>query len=129
MEDQGSFTSDTEDSDSSRSDSGYARPSSADTGGEVSPSAPPLEEIEAELERVVAGLNGRAMQQVRRFLALLARMRKDLTPSARANMIKELGWHLGPNHGTLGAGGDSRGPEPTWLLEGTGRIMSRLAAS
>jgi hypothetical protein len=69
------------------------------------------------------------MQQVRRFLALLARIRKDLTPSARANMIKELGLHLGPNHGNGGTGGDSRGPEPTWLLEGTGRIMSRLAAS
>jgi hypothetical protein len=88
-DDSDSSTTDTEDSDSSGSDSGYARPSSADTGGEVSPSAPPLEEIE-EIERVVAGLRGRAMQQVRRFVAVLAQMRKDLTPSARANMIKEL---------------------------------------
>jgi hypothetical protein len=137
MEDQGPFASDTddsdssstdtEDSDSSGSDSGYARPSSADTGGEVSPSAPPLEEIEVELEGVIAGLRGRAMQQVRRFVAVLAQMRKDLTPSTRTQMIKELGWHLGPNHGTGGAGGDGSESEPTWLLEGTGWIMSRLA--
>jgi hypothetical protein len=43
-DDSDSSTTDTEDSDSSGSDSGYARPSSADTGGEVSPSAPLLEE-------------------------------------------------------------------------------------
>jgi hypothetical protein len=137
MEEQGPLTSstddsdssstDTEDSDSSGSDSGYERPSSADTGGEVSPSAPPLEEIEAEIEGVIAGLRGRAMQQVWRFVAVLARMRKDLTPSARTQMIKELGWHLGPNHGTGGASGDGSEPEPTWLLEGTSWIMSRLA--
>ncbi len=75
---------------------------------------------------MVAGLKGRAMQQVRRFLAMLARIRKDMTPSARIELIKELGWHLGPNHGSGGADGRGRGPEPTWLLEGTGRIMSRL---
>jgi hypothetical protein len=49
-----------------------------------------LEEIE-EIGRVVAGLKGRAMQQVRRFLAMLARKRKDLTPNARIELIKELG--------------------------------------
>ncbi len=137
MEDQGlftsdrddsdSFTTDTEDADLSGSDSGYVRPSSADTGWEVSTSAPPLEEIEAELEGVIAGPKGRAMQQVWRFVAVLARMRKDLTPSARAQMITELGWRLRPSHGTGGAGGDGSEPEPTWLLEGTGWIMSRLA--
>jgi hypothetical protein len=31
------------------------------------------------------------MQQVRKFLAMLARMRKDLSPSARIELIKELG--------------------------------------
>jgi hypothetical protein len=46
-------------------------------------SAPLLEEIE-EIGRVVAVLRGRAMQQVRRFLAMLARMRKDLTQQAGA---------------------------------------------
>ena len=85
-----SSSTDTEDSDSSSSNSGYERPSSSDTGGEVSPSAPLLEEIE-EIGRLVAGLKGRAMQQVRRFLAMLARKRKDLTPNARIELIKELG--------------------------------------
>jgi hypothetical protein len=137
MEDQGPFTTDTddsdssttdtEDSDSSGSDSGYARPSLADTRGVASPSAPPLEERDAELEETIAGLRGRAMQQVRRFVAVLVRMRKDLTPGARVHVIKELGWHLGPGRGTGGAGGDGSEPEPTWLLEGTGWIISKLA--
>ncbi len=80
-----------------------------------------------ELKRVVAGLRGQAMQQVRRLVAVLARMRKDLTPSARAHMVKVLGWRLGPSHETGGADGGSSESEPTWLLEGTGWIMSRLA--
>ncbi len=75
---------------------------------------------------MVAGLKGRAMQQVRRFLAMLAQMRKDLSPSARIELIKELGWHLGPGRKSGGAGGSGRGPEPTWLLEGTSRIMNKL---
>jgi hypothetical protein len=81
-----------------------------------------LEEIE-EIGRVVAGLKGRAM---RRFLAMLARKRKDLKPNARIELIKELGWHLGPGRGSGGAGGSGRGSEPTWLLEGTSRIMNGL---
>jgi hypothetical protein len=120
-------TTDTEDSDSSAADSGYEWPSSTDTGEETLPSAPPLEEDDAELEEIIAGLRGRALQQVRRYVAVLARMRRDLTPSARIHMIKELGWHLGSNHETRGAGRDGNGPEPTWLLEGTGWIMSKLA--
>jgi hypothetical protein len=54
-------------------------------------------------------------------------MRKDLTPSARIHMIKKLGWHLGPTSETGGASRDSNEPEPTWLLDGTGWIMNRLA--
>ncbi len=66
----------------------------------LSPSAPLLEEIE-DIGKVVAGLKGRAMQQVRRFLAMLARMRKDLSPSARIELIKELGgiWGLAAGPG------------------------------
>jgi hypothetical protein len=86
-DDSNSSSTDTEDSYSSSSNSGYERPSSSDTGGEVSPSAPLLEEIE-EIGRLVAGLKGRAM---RRFLAMLARKRKDLKPNARIELIKELG--------------------------------------
>ncbi len=58
-DDSDSSSTDTEDSDSSSPDSGYERPSWADTGGEVSPSAPLLEEIE-EIEIVVAGMRGHA---------------------------------------------------------------------
>jgi hypothetical protein len=115
----------TEDSDSSSANSGFEKPSSSDTEEEVFPFAPLLEEIE-EIGKAVAGLKSRAMQQVRRFLAMLARMRKDLSPSARIELIKELGWHLGPGRGSRGAGGSGRGPEPTWLLEGTSRIMNKL---
>jgi hypothetical protein len=120
-----SDSSSTEDSDSSSADSGFEKPSSSDTEEEITPSAPLLEEI-GEIERVVAGLKGRAMQQVQRFLAMLARMRKDLSPSARIEVIRELGWHLGSGRESGGAGGSGRGPEPTWLLEGTSRIMSKL---
>jgi hypothetical protein len=85
-----------------------------------------MEEDDAELEEMIAGLRGRAMQQVRRYMAVLARMRRDLTPSTRIHMIKELGWHLGPNRKTGGVGRDGNEPEPTWLLDGTGWIMSKL---
>jgi hypothetical protein len=120
-----SSSTDTEESDSSSADSGFKKPSSSDTEEEISPSAPLLEEIE-EIGRVVARLKGRAMHQVRRFLAMLARMRNDLSPSARIELIKELGWHLGPGRGSGGTCGSGRGPEPTWLLEGTSRIMNKL---
>jgi hypothetical protein len=86
-----------------------------------------MEEDDAGLEEMIACLRGRALQPVRRYVAVLARMRKDLTPSTRSHMIKELGWHLGPTHETGGASRESNEPEPTWLLDGTGRIMNRLA--
>jgi hypothetical protein len=66
-----SSSSDTEEWDSSSADSGFVKPSSSDTEGEITPSAPPLEEIE-EIGRAVAGLKGRAMRQVRRLLTMLA---------------------------------------------------------
>ncbi len=125
MDSSDSSSTDTEDSDSSSADSGFEKPSSSDTEEEIAPSAPLLEEIE-EIGRVVAGLRGRAMQQVRRFLTMLARMRKDLSPSARIEVIRELGWHLGSNHKSGGSGGRDCGPEPTWLLEGTSQIMNKL---
>jgi hypothetical protein len=126
-DDSDSSTTDTEGSDTSAANSGYARSSSTDKGGETLPSAPPLEEGDVELEDMIAGLRGRALQQVRRYVAVLARMRRDLMPSARTHMIKELGWHLGSNRETGGTGRGGGEPEPTWLLEGTGWIMSKLA--
>jgi hypothetical protein len=120
-----SSSTDTEESDSSSADSGFEKPSSSDTEGEIIPSAPLLEEIE-EIGRVVAGLRGRAVQQVRKFLIMLARMRKDLSPSARIEVIRELGWRLGSSRESGGASGDDRGPEPARLPEGTSRIMNYL---
>ncbi len=93
--------------DSSSADSGFEKPSSSDTEEEITPSAPLLEEIE-EVGRVVAGLRGRAMQQVRRFLIMLARLRKDLSPSTRIEVIRELGWRLGFSHESGGASGGDR---------------------
>ncbi len=86
-----SSTTNTEDSDSFVADARDAYPSSTDTGEATLPSAPPMEEDDAELEEMIAGLRGRALQQVRRYVAVLARMRRDLTPCARIHMIKELG--------------------------------------
>jgi hypothetical protein len=86
-----SSTTNTEDSDSSVADARDADPSSTDTGEATLPSAPPIEEEDTELEEMIAGLRERALQQVRRYVAVLARMRRDLTPGSRIHMIKELG--------------------------------------
>ncbi len=75
---------------------------------------------------MVAGLRGRAMQQVWKFLIMLARMRKDLSPSARIEVIRELGWRLGSSSEFGGGSGGDRGPEPARLPEGTSRIMNYL---
>jgi hypothetical protein len=108
------LTSSEEDSDSSMSSTEEA----------TLPSAPPMEDDDAGLEEMIAGL-----QQVRRYVAVLARMRKDLMPSARTHLIKELGWHLGSTHEIGDAGCESNEPEPTWLLDGTRWIMNRLATN
>ncbi len=53
---------------------------------------------------------------MRRYVAVLARMRRDLTPSARTHMIKELGWHLESNRetGERAEMGASRGRPGYW---------------
>jgi hypothetical protein len=86
----------------------------------ILPSAPPMEEEESHLEETIAGLRGRALHQVRQYVAILAKMRKNLTPSTRARLIEVLGWHLGPAHETGGANPREYEPEPAWLLHGTG---------
>ncbi len=62
---------------------------------DFTPSAPSLEETE-EFGRKVTGLSGRARWQVRKLLAVLTRMRKNLPPSARVEAVRKLGWRLGP---------------------------------
>jgi hypothetical protein len=91
------------------------------------PSAPPMEEDESRLEEMIAGLRGRALHQVCQYVAILARMWRDLAPSTRARMIKALGWHLGSAPETGGVTRGEREPEPAWLLHGTGWVMNKLA--
>jgi hypothetical protein len=86
-----------------------------------------MEDDESSLEETIARLRGQALHQVRQYVAILARMRRTLTPSTRARMIKVLGWHLGPAHETGGATPREHEPEPAWLLHGTGWVMNKLA--
>jgi hypothetical protein len=120
-----SSSSDSEESDSSSADSGFAKPSSLDTEGDLTPSAPPLEEIE-EFGRKVIGLSGRARRQVRKLLTMLARMRKDLPPSARTEAVRRLGWHLGPGRETSRAITENSRPEPTQAPGGGDQIRKYL---
>jgi hypothetical protein len=120
-----SFSSDSEEWDSSSANSGFVKPSSSDTEGEITPSAPPLEEIE-DIGRAVAGLSGRAMRQVRKLLTMLAQMQKDLSPSARIEAVRELGWRLGSSREAGRASEGDPGPEPTQGSGGGGRIMKYL---
>ncbi len=91
------------------------------------PPLPPMEGDESRLDGTIARLRGQAPHQVRLYVAILARMRRNLTPSTRACMIKALGWHLGPAHETGGATPREHEPEPAWLLHGTGWVMNKLA--
>jgi hypothetical protein len=57
---------------------------------------------------------------------MLAQMRKDLSPSARIEAIRELGWRLGSSRKSGGASKDDHGPEQTQPARGTSRIMKYL---
>jgi hypothetical protein len=123
--DSSSSSSDSEESDSCSADSGFAKPSSSDAEGDFTPSALPLEEIE-EFGRKVIGLSGRVRRQVRKLLAMLARMRKDLPLSARTKAVRRLGWRLGPGREASRASADDSGPEPTRTPEGGDQIRKYL---
>jgi hypothetical protein len=120
-----SASSDSEESDSSSADSGFAKPSSSNTGADFTPSAPTLEETE-EFGRKVIGLSGRARWQVRKLLAVLTGMRKDLPPSARIEAFRRLGWRLGPGLEASRASTEDSGPEPTQAPEGGDQIRKFL---
>ncbi len=120
-----SASSDSEDSDSSSANSGFAKSSSSDTETDFTPSAPSLEETE-EFGRKVIGLSGRARWQVRKLLAVLARMRKDLPPSARIEAVRRLGWRLRPGLEANRASAGESGPELTRTPEGGDQIMKFL---
>jgi hypothetical protein len=118
--DSSSASSDSEESGSSSADSGFAKPSSSDTEADFTPSAPSLEETE-EFSRKVIGLRGRARWQVRKLLAMLTRMRKDLPPSARTEAVRRLGCRLAGR-----ASAEDSGPEPTQAPEGGDQIRRFL---
>jgi hypothetical protein len=84
-----------------------------------------LEETE-EFGRKVIGLSGRARWQVRKLLAVLTRMRKDLPPSARIEAVRRLGWRLGPGLEASRASAEDSGPEPTRAPEGGDQIRKFL---
>jgi hypothetical protein len=119
-----SVSSDSEDSDSSSADSGFAKTSLSDTEADFTPSAPSLEEI--EFGRKVIGLSGRARWRVRKLLAVLTRMRKNLPPSARIEAVRRLGWRLGPGLEASRASAEDFGPEPTRVPEGGDQIRKFL---
>ncbi len=118
-------SSDSEESGSSSADSGFAKPSSSDTEANFTPSGPSLEETE-EFGRKVTGLSGRARWQVRKLLAVLTRMRKNLPPSARIEAVRRLGWRLGPRIEACRAIAERSGPEPTRVPEGGDQIRKFL---
>jgi hypothetical protein len=123
-----SDSSDSEESSSSSADSGFAKPSSSDTEVDFTPSAPSLEETE-EFGRRVTGLSGRARWQVRKLLAVLTRIRKNLPPSARIEAVRRLGWRLGPGIEACRAIEERSGPEPTQVPEGGNQISRGSATS
>ena len=118
-------SSESEESSSSSADSGFAKPSSPDTEVDFTPSAPSLEETE-EFGRKVTGLNGRARWQVRKLLAVLTRMRKNLPPSARVEAVRRLGWRLGPGIEAGGTAAEGAGSKPAQTAEGGDQIKKFL---
>jgi hypothetical protein len=63
---------------------------------------------------------------MRQVLKLLTMMRKDLSPSARIEEVRELGLRRGSSREPGRAGEDSHGPEPTQPSGEGGRIMKYL---
>ncbi len=118
-------SSDPAESDSSSADSGFAKPPSSDTEADFTPSAPSLEETE-EFGRKVAGLSRWARWQVRKLLAVLTRMQKNLPPSARIEAVRRLGWRLGPGIKACRTAVEGSGPEPAQVSEGGDQMRKVL---
>jgi hypothetical protein len=66
------------------------------------------------------------MRQVRKLLTMLAQMRKNLPPSARTEVVRRLGWRLGPSRGASRASEGNPGPEPTQAPGGGDQIRKYL---
>jgi hypothetical protein len=63
---------------------------------------------------------------VRKLLAVLTRMRKDLPPSPRIEAVRRLGWRLGPGLEARRASAEDSGLEPTQAPEGGDQIRRFL---
>ncbi len=71
-------------------------------------------------------LSGRARWQVRKLLAVLTRMRKNLPPSARAKAVRRLGWRLGPGIEACRTITEGTSPRPAQTPEGGDQIRRFL---
>jgi hypothetical protein len=74
----------------------------------------------------VTRLSGRARWQVRKLLAVLTRMRKNLPPSARAKAVRRLGWRLGPGIEACRTITEGTSPRPAQTPEGGDQIRRFL---
>ena len=63
---------------------------------------------------------------MRKLLAVLTRMRKDLPPSARIQAVRRLGWRLGPGLEAGRTSAEDSGPGPTQTPEGGDQIRKFL---
>jgi hypothetical protein len=93
----------------------------------ILPSTPPLEEDDARLQKIIVGLRGRALHQVRQYAAVLAKMGRDLTPHARPGMIKTLVLAPWPCPRDQGSGPRREQARVSLVVEWTGWIMNKLA--
>ena len=74
----------------------------------------------------MTGLSGRARWQVRKLLAMLTRMRKNLPPSARVEAVRRLGWRLGPGIEAGGTTAEGASPRSVQASEGGDQIKKFL---
>jgi hypothetical protein len=74
----------------------------------------------------VTGLSGRARWQVRKLLAVLTRMRKNLPPSARVEAVRKLGWRLGPGIEACRTITEGTDPKPAQTPEDSDQIRKFL---
>jgi hypothetical protein len=96
-------------------------------GAEESPPVLQLEvPAEASGENRVIGLNG---AQVRRHVAVLERMGWTMAPADMAQMVRELGWHLGSSNSPQRAESEPQGSGHGQVASEISRALIRLAES
>ncbi len=71
-------------------------------------------------------MSGLARWQVRKLLAVLTRMRKNLPPSARVEAVRKLGWRLGPGIEACRTIAEGTDPKPAQTPENSDQIRKFL---